>query len=90
MNTYKLIVTGRVQKVGYRRFVIEMAETLGYRGYVKNTTDGNVEVVINASYEEDLEFFISKLYDGSMFSHVEDVTCQKIDSCIFRSFEKRS
>jgi acylphosphatase len=89
LNTYKLIVTGRVQKVGYRRFVIEMAEALGYTGYVKNIPDGSVEVVINASYEEDLEFFISKLYDGSMFSHVQDVTCQKIDNIIFHSFEKR-
>ncbi|NCD13166.1 MAG: acylphosphatase, partial [Epsilonproteobacteria bacterium] len=32
MNTYRLIVTGRVQGVNYRRFVVEMAETLGYGG----------------------------------------------------------
>lgn len=89
MNTYTLNVRGRVQGVNYRRFVIEMAKALGYVGYVKNLSDGSVEVVINATYEEDLEFFISKLYDGSMFSDVHDVTCKKIDKLIFDDFEKR-
>ncbi|WP_041957515.1 acylphosphatase [Sulfurospirillum arsenophilum] len=89
MNTYTLNVRGRVQGVNYRRFVVEMATALGYVGYVKNLTDGSVEVVINATYEEDLEFFISKLYDGSMFSDVHDVTCKKIDKLIFDDFEKR-
>ena len=89
MNTYRLIVTGRVQGVNYRHFVVEMAETLGYGGYVKNLSDGSVEVVVNTAYEEDLEFFISKLYDGSMFSNVQDVSCQKIESCSFNHFEKR-
>lgn len=89
MNTYTLNVRGRVQGVNYRRFVVEMATALGYVGYVKNLSDGSVEVVINATYEEDLEFFISKLYDGSMFSDVHDVTCKKIDKLIFDDFEKR-
>jgi len=89
LNTYKLMVIGRVQGVNYRRFVVEMAQALGYVGYVKNMNDGSVEVVINATYEEDLEFFISKLYDGSMFSDVHDVTCRKIEHMIFDDFEKR-
>jgi len=83
------MVIGRVQGVNYRRFVVEMAQALGYVGYVKNMNDGSVEVVINATYEEDLEFFISKLYDGSMFSDVHDVTCRKIEHMIFDDFEKR-
>ena len=86
MNTYKLMVTGRVQGVNYRRFVVEMAKALDYVGYVTNLNDGSVEVVIN---EEDLEFFISKLYYGSMFSDVHDVTCEKIGHMIFDDFEKR-
>jgi len=89
LNTYKLMVTGRVQGVNYRRFVVDMAQALDYVGYVKNINDGSVEVVINATYEEDLEFFISKLYDGSMFSDVKDVTCTKINKLVFDNFEKR-
>ncbi len=89
MSTYRLIVTGRVQGVNFRRFVVDMAQALNYVGYAKNNTDGSVEVVINSEYEEDLEFFISKLYDGSMFSDVQDVTCKKIENMIFDTFEKR-
>jgi len=89
LSTYKLIVTGRVQGVNYRQFVVEVAHALGYVGYVQNLVDGNVEVVINAPYEEDLEFFISKLYEGSFFSDVQNITYEKIETFYFDHFEKR-
>lgn len=66
-----------------------MAQALDYVGYVRNLINGDVEVVVNAEFEEDLEFFISKLYDGTMFSNVTDVTCRKIDPMHFDSFEER-
>ena len=62
MNTYQLIVNGRVQKVNYRKFVSEVASALDYCGYVKNLPNGDVEVIINAQFEEELEFFIKKAY----------------------------
>ena len=89
VNTYLLNVTGHVQGVGYRRFVLSVAKALDYVGYVKNLQDGSVEVVINTEFEEELEFFISKLYDGTLFSAVHDVTCKKIEMMIFDDFEKR-
>lgn len=89
MNTYRLKVSGRVQGVHYRKYVVEVASMLNYEGYVKNLHDGSVEVVLNAEYEEELEFFISKLYEGSLFSDVKDVHCQMIESQDFDSFEKR-
>lgn len=69
--------------------MVEVAQALDYVGYVKNLSDGGVEVVVNADYEEDLEFFISKLYDGSLFSDVKNVASQKIESLYFDTFEKR-
>ncbi|MDD3344145.1 MAG: acylphosphatase, partial [Sulfurospirillaceae bacterium] len=47
MRTYQLIVSGRVQRVNYRLYVVEMAQALGYVGYVKNLLNGDVEVVVN-------------------------------------------
>ena len=42
----RLTVTGRVQGVGYRGWVMEMAERLGLSGWVRNRVDGSVEAVI--------------------------------------------
>jgi len=42
----RLTVTGRVQGVGYRDWVMEMAERLGLSGWVRNRVDGSVEAVI--------------------------------------------
>jgi acylphosphatase len=37
-------VCGRVQRVGYRRFVLDSAQELGLSGYVRNERDGSVTV----------------------------------------------
>ena len=43
--TVRFVVTGRVQGVGFRWFVVREARGLGLRGYVRNLVDGDVEVV---------------------------------------------
>lgn len=44
-------VTGRVQGVGYRRFVQRHAARLGLTGYAANLEDGDVEVVAEGPAE---------------------------------------
>lgn len=41
----KWVLRGRVQGVGFRWFVINEAQNLGVRGWVRNLDDGAVEVV---------------------------------------------
>jgi acylphosphatase len=43
--TARFVITGRVQGVGFRWFVMKQARSLGLRGYVRNLGDGSVEVV---------------------------------------------
>jgi acylphosphatase len=43
MRTVRLRISGRVQAVGYRAFVIDEARRLGLRGWVRNRRDGTVE-----------------------------------------------
>jgi len=44
-KTVRLCITGRVQGVGYRVWATRSAATLGLRGWVRNRSDGSVEVL---------------------------------------------
>ena len=44
-KTVRLRIAGRVQAVGYRAWAIEKAARLGLRGWVRNRSDGMVEVL---------------------------------------------
>ena len=46
MKAVQLIISGKVQGVGYRRWFEKQAQTLGLKGYVMNLPTGEVEAVI--------------------------------------------
>ncbi|MDG6929052.1 MAG: acylphosphatase [Nitrososphaerota archaeon] len=48
----KISVSGRVQRVGYRRYVLEAALDLGVSGYVSNEPDGSVSVFVQGEEGE--------------------------------------
>jgi acylphosphatase len=45
MASMEFIVTGLVQGVGYRYYVLRHASRLGLKGFVRNMRDGSVQVV---------------------------------------------
>lgn len=66
----KYIVYGRVQGIGFRYFVYELATKLRFNGSVKNLSDGSVEVVIDSSRQEEI---LKEIKKGNFFSHVDEI-----------------
>jgi acylphosphatase len=66
------IVHGKVQGVGFRYFVVEKALSLGLRGYTRNTSDGNVEVLAQGARPA-LEKLLALLRRGPAAADVEKV-----------------
>ena len=71
--TVKMKITGKVQGVGFRYFVLRQAQKLGINGWVNNKPNGAVEALAQGD-KEDLEQFIAKVKQGPTFSRVEDVS----------------
>ena len=65
-------VSGEVQGVGYRYFVLRVALKLGLHGYVRNMADGSVEVVAEGP-RPILEEFLRELWRGPRGARVDDI-----------------
>ena len=72
MRRARLLITGRVQGVLFRRYAEKQAKELSITGWVKNTLDGDVEIVCEGK-EEDLVSFISLMRQGPPMAQVKDV-----------------
>lgn len=72
MGTYRYLVRGRVQGVGYRYFALKRAEQLQLAGFVRNMSDGSVEVIAEGG-DQQLSEFETSLKEGPSFSRVEAV-----------------
>ena len=69
---HRYIVRGRVQGVGFRWFVEREAHILGVSGWVRNNSDGSVEVLAQGTREQ-LLGLRSRLREGPRAARVDDV-----------------
>ncbi len=69
---HRYIVRGRVQGVGFRWFVEREAHILGISGWVRNNSDGSVEVLAQGTREQ-LLGLRSRLRQGPRAARVDDV-----------------
>ncbi|MEA2016293.1 MAG: acylphosphatase [Actinomycetota bacterium] len=78
IKTYKVILSGRVQGVGFRFFVESVAGKYDIKGYVRNTVNGKVEVVCQG--EDGMDQFLEEIKKGPSFSVVADVKIEEFES----------
>ncbi len=72
MQYVKLIVSGRVQMVRFRVFVVSIAKKLNIIGAVENLPDGTVQIEAWGESKQ-LKELIERVHKGSTLSRVDNV-----------------
>ena len=73
MITKHLIISGRVQGVGYRNYMAHKARQFQISGWVRNRSDGSVEAVIQGT-PENVEALIVRARRGPAKASVTGIT----------------
>lgn len=68
----RIVITGRVQMVGFRWFARRWAEDLDLTGWVRNNRDGSVGLEVEGKRQR-IETLIKELKDGPKHARVENV-----------------
>jgi acylphosphatase len=71
----RIIVTGRVQGVFFRRMAAEKARYLGITGWARNLNDGSVEIV-GQGKRRNLEVLLAWAHNGPPHARVDAVQAQ--------------
>jgi len=78
MRAVRVLVSGRVQGVGFRYFVAGEAKRLALAGFVRNLRDGRVEAVISGESAE-VEALLAACRQGPPGSRVDGVIAESAD-----------
>ena len=77
-----IIVSGVVQGVGFRWFVVQHAQKLGVNGWARNRSDGTVEIECEGTRGA-VEALLKEVRVGPRFSTVRDMQVE------WREFESK-
>lgn len=77
MKRYRILISGRVQGVGFRFFTQMSAVSLNLTGWCRNLINGKVQVEIQGSQEK-IDLFLSKIKKGNNFSIAEEISIDEI------------
>ncbi len=71
-KSIRIVVSGRVQGVGFRAWVQHTAKNLGLNGWVRNLKSGEVEMIVSGD-EEIVARMESLCWDGPVAASVDEV-----------------
>jgi acylphosphatase len=84
-HSVRIVVTGRVQGVGYRAWMSGRAEVHGVSGWVRNRRDGTVEAVFIGD-EQVVAAIVAECRQGPRMARVEDVAVSAWDGPALEGF----
>lgn len=80
-------IHGRVQGVGFRNWLEDLAVELGLHGFCRNRSDGTVELVIKTPREQVLKTLEESLNKGPWAARVDGVEKTSWDQEVPKGFE---
>jgi acylphosphatase len=84
----RVIISGRVQGVGFRAYVERQAIELSLDGWVRNLRDGTVEAVL-AGRSAEVHAIVDLLHQGPPSAHVAAVAVEPFAGEVHPGFEQR-
>ncbi|WP_460795659.1 acylphosphatase [Microbacterium sp. GXF0217] len=88
MTSIRVRVTGRVQGVGYRWFVNDLAAAGGIAGWVRNRHDGSVEAELHGEALK-IDGMLDAMSRGPRSARIDDLEVTEIPEHAFDGFEIR-
>lgn len=89
MKQAHVFISGFVQGVGYRAYVRSKARKIGLCGWVRNLSDGRVEVVLQGE-DGKINSLLKLLKKGPFFANVTDIVVDWEEKTVqFDEFIKR-
>jgi acylphosphatase len=89
MQSYRFIISGKVQKVGYRQAIAEAVAPLGLTGFIRNLDNGTVEACTTLD-DTTYHLFVSFLKRGSSLSETTSVESFIVNEQFDTVFEIRN
>ncbi|MEN3747868.1 acylphosphatase [Sphingomonas sp. HF-S3] len=88
MATQRIFVSGRVQGVTYRDWTVRTAKKFGLTGWVRNLSDGRVEILADGE-EEAIGQLVEACREGPTMARVDNVSAVHDTDKPVKGFTKR-
>lgn len=88
MSTFHLIISGRVQGVGYRAWASQQAKKLGLSGWVRNRRDGTVEALVSGDADM-LDSMVEYCHEGPIAARVDRVSVHEVNEPVPEGFAQK-
>jgi acylphosphatase len=86
IKSVRLMVSGRVQGVGFRYYVKQVAAQHKIKGWIRNRDDGRMEIAAEAARQQ-VDAFSRKVGRGTFLARVEGVDSQLCEPQNYTAFE---